>query len=179
MVVGCKPMALVVKVKLMARRLGQPENSPLVETAAASVKASLPAVEWAEAMDPAEDLVRGGGTAAVVQIRIIWSASWLIPFAAFACVGLFANLRRRHITQQHKESLFWLAWLVMVMGFFSVAGFFHQYYLIMLAPPIGALVRAGWKERRAAIINHPDGPHGCFLQHPGHSRPPAVHYAPL
>lgn len=32
------------------------------------------------------------------------------------------------------------------MGFFSVAGFFHQYYLIMLAPPIAALIGAGWVE---------------------------------
>jgi 4-amino-4-deoxy-L-arabinose transferase-like glycosyltransferase len=91
------------------------------------------------------------GTGAAGPLRLFQSglsgqASWLIPFAAFACVGLFANLRRRHITQQHKESLFWLAWLVPVMGFFSVAGFFHQYYLIMLAAPIAALVGAGWKE---------------------------------
>jgi 4-amino-4-deoxy-L-arabinose transferase-like glycosyltransferase len=32
------------------------------------------------------------------------------------------------------------------MIFFSMAGFFHQYYLIMLAPPIAALVGAGWTE---------------------------------
>jgi len=30
--------------------------------------------------------------------------------------------------------------------FFSVAGFFHHYYLIMLAPPIAALAGAGWVE---------------------------------
>ncbi len=30
------------------------------------------------------------------------------------------------------------------MVFFSVAGFFHHYYLIMLAPPIAALFGAGW-----------------------------------
>ncbi|MFC5652020.1 glycosyltransferase family 39 protein [Paenibacillus solisilvae] len=86
------------------------------------------------------------GPLRLFQSGLSGQASWLIPFAAFACVGLFANLRRRHFTQQHKESLFWLAWLVPVMGFFSVAGFFHQYYLIMLAAPIAALVGAGWKE---------------------------------
>jgi 4-amino-4-deoxy-L-arabinose transferase-like glycosyltransferase len=32
------------------------------------------------------------------------------------------------------------------MVFFSVAGFYHQYYLIMLAPPIAALTGAGWVE---------------------------------
>jgi 4-amino-4-deoxy-L-arabinose transferase-like glycosyltransferase len=55
-----------------------------------------------------------------------------------------ASLRRRNFTQQHKEALFWLAWLVPVMGFFSIAGFFHQYYLIMMAPPVAALAGAGW-----------------------------------
>lgn len=42
--------------------------------------------------------------------------------------------------------MFWLAWLLPTMAFFSVAGFFHQYYLIMLAPPIAALAGAGWVE---------------------------------
>jgi 4-amino-4-deoxy-L-arabinose transferase-like glycosyltransferase len=32
------------------------------------------------------------------------------------------------------------------MGFFSIAGFFHQYYLIMLAPAIAALTGAGGVE---------------------------------
>jgi len=32
------------------------------------------------------------------------------------------------------------------MAFFSVAEFFHQYYLIMLAPPIVVLTGAGWVE---------------------------------
>lgn len=40
--------------------------------------------------------------------------------------------------------MFWVAWLVPIAGFFSVAEFFHHYYLIMLAPPIAALVGAGW-----------------------------------
>ena len=45
-----------------------------------------------------------------------------------------------------KEALFWLAWLVLVMGFFSIAGILHQYYLIMMAPPIAALAGAGGPE---------------------------------
>lgn len=35
-------------------------------------------------------------------------------------------------------------WLLPVAAFFSVAGFFHHYYLIMLAAPIAALSGAGW-----------------------------------
>ena len=35
-------------------------------------------------------------------------------------------------------------WLLPVAAFFSVAGFFHHYYLIMLVAPIAALSGAGW-----------------------------------
>jgi 4-amino-4-deoxy-L-arabinose transferase-like glycosyltransferase len=91
------------------------------------------------------------GTGQIGPLRLFQSglsgqASWLIPFAVIGAVGLLAGLRRRNYTQKHKETLFWLAWLVPGMIFFSMAGFFHQYYLIMLAPPIAALVGAGWTE---------------------------------
>ncbi|MEI1421037.1 glycosyltransferase family 39 protein [Bacillus cabrialesii] len=72
--------------------------------------------------------------------------SWLLPFAIFGIAGLLiAGVReRRRLSAQQKETLFWVAWLVPIAGFFSVAEFFHHYYLIMLAPPIAALVGAGW-----------------------------------
>jgi 4-amino-4-deoxy-L-arabinose transferase-like glycosyltransferase len=73
--------------------------------------------------------------------------SWLIPFAGLASVGLLSSVRRRKpLTVKQTDTLFWLAWLLPAMAFFSVAGFFHQYYLIMLAPPIAALTGAGWVE---------------------------------
>lgn len=91
------------------------------------------------------------GTGAEGPLRLFQSglsgeASWLIPFAFFGCIALLASFRRRSFTQKHKETIFWLAWLVPGMMFFSVAGFFHQYYLIMLAAPLAALVGAGWQE---------------------------------
>ncbi|RJS58067.1 mannosyltransferase [Bacillus subtilis] len=72
--------------------------------------------------------------------------SWLLPFAIFGITGLLiAGAReRRRLSAQQKETIFWVAWLVPIAGFFSVAEFFHHYYLIMLAPPIAALVGAGW-----------------------------------
>lgn len=84
------------------------------------------------------------GPLRLFQSELSGQASWLLPFVLFGCLGLFANLRRRSFTEAHKEALFWLAWLIPVMGFFSIAGFFHQYYLVMMAPPIAALVGAGW-----------------------------------
>jgi len=92
----------------------------------------------------------GTGTAGplrLFQTELSGQASWLLPFVGFACVGLLAGIRRRKaLTDKQAESLFWLAWLLPAMAFFSVAGFFHHYYLIMLAPAIAALTGAGWVE---------------------------------
>lgn len=84
------------------------------------------------------------GPLRLFQSELSGQASWLIPFVLFGLVGIFIDLRKKNFTQKHKEALFWTAWLLPVMGFFSIAGFFHQYYLIMLAPPIAALAGAGW-----------------------------------
>ncbi|MEK3796267.1 glycosyltransferase family 39 protein [Paenibacillus sp. FSL R7-0204] len=96
------------------------------------------------------------GPLRLFQQELSGQGSWLLPFVLLSSIGILASLRRRNFTRQHKEALFWLAWLVPVMGFFSIAGFFHQYYLIMMAPPVAALAGAGWsqlwsyyKERKA------------------------------
>jgi 4-amino-4-deoxy-L-arabinose transferase-like glycosyltransferase len=87
------------------------------------------------------------GPLRLFQSDLSGQISWLLPFVAFASIGLLVGIRRRKpLTTKHKETLFWLAWLFPAMAFFSVAGFFHQYYLIMLAPPIAALTGAGWVE---------------------------------
>ncbi|MEK5489422.1 glycosyltransferase family 39 protein [Paenibacillus sp. FSL R7-0297] len=86
------------------------------------------------------------GPLRLFQSELSGQASWLLPFVLFGCIGIFASLRRKNFTRKHKEALFWLAWLVPVMGFFSIAGFFHQYYLIMMAPPVAALAGAGWSQ---------------------------------
>lgn len=92
------------------------------------------------------------GPLRLFQTELSGQASWLLPVVLLGCIAIFAGLRRRNITNKHKEALFWLTWLLPVAAFFSVAGFFHQYYLIMLAPPIAALTGAGfvamWKSYR-------------------------------
>ncbi|GIP20980.1 glycosyltransferase family 39 protein [Paenibacillus sp. J22TS3] len=92
------------------------------------------------------------GALRLFQTELSGQASWLLPFVLFGLIALFAGIRRNQITQKHKEGLFWLAWLGPAMVFFSIAGFFHHYYLIMLAPPIAALAGAGfmamWKAYR-------------------------------
>jgi len=87
------------------------------------------------------------GPLRLFQSQLSGQISWLLPFALLGAFGLLMGIRRKQpLTNKQKESLFWLAWLLPIMGFFSVAGFFHQYYLIMLAPPIAALTGAGWVE---------------------------------
>ncbi|WP_127507688.1 ArnT family glycosyltransferase [Paenibacillus humicus] len=86
------------------------------------------------------------GPLRLFQQALSGQASWLLPFALIAAVALLSTWRRKSMTEKHKETLFWLAWLIPVGGFFSIAGFFHSYYLIMLAPPAAALFGAGWSE---------------------------------
>jgi 4-amino-4-deoxy-L-arabinose transferase-like glycosyltransferase len=91
----------------------------------------------------------GTGTKGVFRLfqkELSGQASWLIPFAFVGAAGVLVSVRRKQITPAHKEIVFWLAWLIPGMIFFSIAGFFHHYYLIMLAPPLAALTGAGWTE---------------------------------
>lgn len=81
------------------------------------------------------------GTGDAGPLRLFQSAlsgqiSWMLPFALIGLLGGIINWYRdrRGQATEVKETIFWAAWLVPVAGFFSVAGFFHHYYLIMLAP---------------------------------------------
>ncbi|MCY8520494.1 glycosyltransferase family 39 protein [Bacillus atrophaeus] len=96
------------------------------------------------------------GPLRLFQTELSDQISWLLPFALFGIAGLFiaGAKERRKFSVQQKETVFWGAWLVPIAGFFSVAEFFHHYYLIMLAPPIAALVGAGWVALVHLYRNH-------------------------
>ncbi|KRT90025.1 mannosyltransferase [Bacillus glycinifermentans] len=103
------------------------------------------------------------GTGTAGPLRLFQSAlsgqiSWMLPFALFGLLGMMISWfrDRREKAGQMKETLFWAAWLIPVAGFFSVAGFFHHYYLIMLAPPIAALSGIGWYAMYGLYKNHKD-----------------------
>ncbi|MDE3314615.1 glycosyltransferase family 39 protein [Lacticaseibacillus zeae] len=98
----------------------------------------------------------GGGAFAIGTagpLRLLQSdlgpqISWLVPAALIGFISAFAYyLDRKHkwyqTTSQQNHLLFWMGWLVPVAGFFSIASFFHPYYMIMLAPPIAALFGIG------------------------------------
>ncbi|HSD83208.1 MAG TPA: glycosyltransferase family 39 protein, partial [Anaerolineae bacterium] len=76
--------------------------------------------------------------------------SWLLPFGLFSVALLvFWKRLRWPIGLEHQAVVLWGGWLLIGMVFFSVAGFFHSYYLALLAPPLAALVGIGavifWK----------------------------------
>ncbi len=89
------------------------------------------------------------GTGEAGPLRLFQSAlsgqiSWMLPFALMGILAVALTAFRERRKKEWQEAVFWTAWLVPVAGFFSVAGFFHHYYLIMLAPPIAALCGIGW-----------------------------------
>jgi 4-amino-4-deoxy-L-arabinose transferase-like glycosyltransferase len=79
--------------------------------------------------------------------------SWLLPFALFS--GLFLLFRERlhwPIAPKHQALVLWGVWLLTDIIFFSIANFFHEYYMSMLAGPLVALVGIGavelWRLRQ-------------------------------
>ncbi|MEC1645920.1 ArnT family glycosyltransferase [Bacillus halotolerans] len=100
------------------------------------------------------------GTGDAGPLRLFQSAlsgqiSWMLPFALIGLLGVIVSWCRGQAAEM-KETIFWAAWLVPVAGFFSIAGFFHQYYLIMLAPPIAALSGIGWYTMYRLYKNNKD-----------------------
>jgi 4-amino-4-deoxy-L-arabinose transferase-like glycosyltransferase len=83
--------------------------------------------------------------------------SWLIPSALVLLgVGLFLRGRRPRTDVRRAAYLVWGGWLVVTMLVFSfMAGIFHEYYTVALAPAVGALVGMGsveaWRHRGRAV----------------------------
>ncbi len=80
-------------------------------------------------------------------------ASWLLPLALCGTLLLLVTRPRWPLAPRHQALVLWGGWLMASGVFFSVAGFFHEYYLSMIAPPVAALggicVGELWRKRRA------------------------------
>jgi|GEM_PF-684133 len=81
--------------------------------------------------------------------------SWLLPIALLGLLVL-AWQRRPHFRQdrQQQSLLLWGTWVLSMGAFFSISSFFHQYYMVTLAPAICALFGIGlvtmWQDYRRA-----------------------------
>jgi 4-amino-4-deoxy-L-arabinose transferase-like glycosyltransferase len=78
---------------------------------------------------------------------------WLLPVALLGMLALAWQHRPRFQEDRQQQSLIlWGTWLLTMAVFFSVASFFHQYYLSTLAPAICALFGIGvvvmWQDYR-------------------------------
>src|SRR5438874_4876370 len=78
---------------------------------------------------------------------------WLLPLALLGMIALAWQRRPRLQSDRQQQSLvFWGMWLLTMGIFFSVAGFFHQYYMTEMAPAIAALFGIGlvtmWQDYR-------------------------------
>ena len=67
--------------------------------------------------------------------------SWLLPIGLVGMALLLAGTRIQWpLAEQHQALVLWGGWLVTGGVFFSVASYFHEYYLTLLAAPLAALV---------------------------------------
>jgi 4-amino-4-deoxy-L-arabinose transferase-like glycosyltransferase len=83
--------------------------------------------------------------------------SWLLPSALILLVvGLWARGRMPRTDARRAAYMVWGGWLLVTgLTFSLMAGIFHAYYTIALAPAIGALVGMGgkeaWERRRSSF----------------------------
>ncbi|GCE19088.1 glycosyltransferase family 39 protein [Dictyobacter kobayashii] len=70
--------------------------------------------------------------------------SWLLPLAILGLIAIAWQARLRlPLNRWHQTAVLWGVWLLACAAFFSVAGFFHSYYLVMIAPAICVLAAIG------------------------------------
>ncbi len=95
-------------------------------------------------------------------------ASWLLPFALIGLVAACTAQRPRFpLSTRHASLLFWGTWLITLGIFFSVARFYHLYYLGVLGPAVSALAGIGlvalWNEYRGALAGESTPPWAGWL----------------
>ncbi|GIM46619.1 mannosyltransferase [Collibacillus ludicampi] len=92
-----------------------------------------------------------------INHQLAGQLSWLLPWVFFSVVALLWGTRfRAPLNRKQQAAIFWTAWVLTMTVFFSVAGRFSSYYMVMLAPGIAALAGAGfmemWDEFRAVSL---------------------------
>jgi 4-amino-4-deoxy-L-arabinose transferase-like glycosyltransferase len=102
------------------------------------------------------NLFSGGGSASPLRffnVDLGGQVSWLLPMAI---LGLLALLWQRRVSfpldHRLQASVLWGVWLLTMGTFFSIASFFHTYYMVIIAPAIAASAAIGlltlWNDYR-------------------------------
>jgi 4-amino-4-deoxy-L-arabinose transferase-like glycosyltransferase len=99
-----------------------------------------------------------GGAAGIFRLfdqQLAGQISWLLPLAILGFFASWFTLRKiktGDARSRLRQVWFWGMWMLPMLAYFSIAGFFHRYYLVMLAPSIAALCGIGltamWKAYR-------------------------------
>ena len=79
---------------------------------------------------------------------------WLLPLTVVGLVAAGWQRRLRlPLDRQHAALVMWGTWLFTAAVYFSISGYGHRHYLVMLAPAVAALVGIGavalWKDYRS------------------------------
>ncbi|MEL4106928.1 glycosyltransferase family 39 protein [Oscillospiraceae bacterium WX1] len=94
----------------------------------------------------------GGNEIGTPGVLRLWStslygqASWLIVLTLFCVLAKLGKFNLKQLTAKQAMLVFWIVWLVTMVVFFSFAGFWHRYYLCMVAPGVAGLVGIGLPE---------------------------------
>lgn len=86
------------------------------------------------------------GTASAFRLwtsNLYGQSSWLLLFATLCIFGCFQKAAMRKKEMSQAALVYWALWLAAMVGFFSFAGFYHRYYLCMMAPAIAVLSGVG------------------------------------
>jgi 4-amino-4-deoxy-L-arabinose transferase-like glycosyltransferase len=96
------------------------------------------------------------GQAGVLRLfnrQMAGQISWLIVFGLIGTCVAVSRLKRSLFKDQRSQAvLLWLAWFFSLAAYFSMAGFFHRYYLALIAPAIAALCGISVSELRQSYL---------------------------
>jgi 4-amino-4-deoxy-L-arabinose transferase-like glycosyltransferase len=93
------------------------------------------------------------GIQRLISAELGGQTSWLLVLALIGILVVAWQRRPRWpLDREQSAAVLWGGWLATGIAFFSIAGFFHAYYLATLAPPIAALagiaVGVLWRDYR-------------------------------
>lgn len=102
-----------------------------------------PAPNKAHGNNPNDDYI---GTASPIRLwiqSIYGQISWLIIMAMASIIACAHRFKIKNSTMKDAVFIFWEIWFFTMLIFFSFAGFYHRYYLCMIAPSIAILCGIG------------------------------------
>lgn len=102
-----------------------------------------------EGLDNIQNNSQGDDYIGTASIYRLWTStmygqiSWLLILSIISIIICIRKFKLKDSTIKEASFTFWTIWLLSTGLFFSYAGFFHRYYLCMMAPAISILCGIG------------------------------------